>query len=118
MNKENDWDHVTEASMVEGPIKNVTPEEMAIAIKVMKPGKVAEVCEEMISISGKVEVTVMVELFQRVLDGKGMPDKWQTSVLVPIFKGKGDVRSCHTYREVKLLEHAMKIVERVLERRI
>ena len=51
-----------------------------------------------------------------MLDEKGMPDEWQTGVLVPIFKGKGDVRSCNTYRGVKLLEHAMKIVERVLER--
>ena len=36
---------------------------------------------------------------------------WQTSALVPIFKGKGDLR-------VKLLEHTIKIVEKVLERRI
>ena len=65
MNKENNWDHVTEASMVEGPIKNVTQEEMAIAIKVMKPGKAAglsEVCAEMIFVSGEVGVSVMVEL--------------------------------------------------------
>ena len=34
------------------------------------------------------------------------------------FREKEDVRSCNTYRGVKLLEHAMKIVERVLERRI
>ena len=47
-----------------------------------------------------------------------MPDEWQTSVLVSIFKGKGDVRNCNTCREVKPLEHAIKIVERVLERRI
>ena len=53
-----------------------------------------------------------------MLDGKGMPDECQTSVLVPIFKGKGDVRSCNTNRGVKLLEHTMKMVERVLERRI
>ena len=39
INKENDWDHVKEARTVEGPIKNVTREEIAIAIKVMKPGK-------------------------------------------------------------------------------
>ena len=97
MNKENDWDHVTQASMVEGgPIKNVTREEMAIAIKVMKPGKAAgssEVWAEMISASGVVGVSVMVELCQRVLDEKGMPDEWQTSVVVPIFKEKGDVRN-------------------------
>ena len=36
---------------------------------------------------------------------------------MPIFKKK-EIRNCNTYKEVKLLEHAMKIVERVLERRI
>ena len=121
MNKENDWDHVTKDSMREGHIKNVAREKMAIAIKVVKPGKAAgpsEECAKMISASGEIGVSVMVELCQHVLDGKGMPDEWQTSVLVPIFKGKGDVRNCNTYRGVKLLEHAMKIVERVLERRI
>ena len=60
----------------------------------------------------------MMELCQRVLDGKGMPDEWQTSMLVPIFKEKGDVKNCHSYRGVKLLEHAMKIIEGVLDTRI
>ena len=35
-----------------------------------------------ISASGKAGVKVMVELCQGILDGKGMPDEWQTSVLV------------------------------------
>ena len=51
INKENDWEHVTAASMIEEPIKNVTRKKMAIAIKVMKRGKAAgpsEVCAEMI----------------------------------------------------------------------
>ena len=39
MNKENYWDHVTAASMIEELIKNITREKMAIAIKVIKPGK-------------------------------------------------------------------------------
>ena len=47
-----------------------------------------------------------------------MPDEWKTSVIVPIFEGKGHVMSCGSYSEVKLLEHTMKIVERVLQRRI
>ena len=74
MNKENDRYDVTAASMVEGPIKNVSHEEMAIAIKVMKPEKTAgpsEVCAKMISASEAVGVGVMMEL--RVLNGKGMP---------------------------------------------
>ena len=44
--------------------------------------------------------------------------RMKASVVVPIFKGKGDVMDCGAYRGVKLLEHAMKIVERVLEKRI
>ena len=55
----------------------------------------------------------MMEPRQRVLDGGGMPDEWKTSVIVPIFKEKGNVMSCGSYRGVKLLEHAMKIVEKV-----
>ena len=121
MNKEKDWNHKTEASMIECSGKNVTQEEMAIAIEVMKSGKAAgssEVCGEMISASGEVKVSMMVDLCQCMLDGKGIPDEWQTSVLVPIFKGKGDVKNYNTHREVKLLEHTMKIVERVPKRRI
>ena len=38
--------------------------------------------------------------------------------MVPIFKGKRDVMNCGSYRGVKLLEHGLKIIERVLERRI
>ena len=67
---------MTAASMEEGPIKDVTRKEMAMAIKVMKPGKAArpsEVCAEMISACGEVGVSVMVELCQRVLDGKKCP---------------------------------------------
>ena len=72
----------------------------------------------MIVASDEIEVKVMMELCQRVLNDRGMPDEWKTSVIVPIFKTKSDVMSCGSYRRVKLLEHAMKIVERVLERRI
>ena len=72
----------------------------------------------MIIASGDTGIKVMVELYQRVLDGRGMPEEWKTSVVVSIFKGKGAVTSCGVYMEVKLLQHAMKIVERALEKRI
>ena len=59
-----------------------------------------------------------MELCQRALDRKGMLDKWQTNVLVLIFKQKGDVRNCNAYRGIKLFEHAIKVIDQVLERRI
>ena len=58
---------------------------------------------------------MMVELCQRILDGLGMPA--ECSIAVPIFKEKGDTRNRSCYRAVKLLEHCMKVVERVLEKR-
>ena len=42
----------------------------------------------MISACGEVRISVMMEFCQRVLDGRGIPDKWQASVLVPILKKK------------------------------
>ena len=72
----------------------------------------------MIAVSGEIGIGVMVKLCQGVLDGKGMPDDLVLNVVVPIFKGKEDAMSCMAYRGVKLLEHAMKKVEKVLERRL
>ena len=60
----------------------------------------------------------MKELCPRMLDGKGMSGEWPTRVLDPIFKGKEDVRNCCAYTEIKLLENATKIVERVQGKRI
>ena len=68
--------------------------------------------------SWEIKIGVMVELFQGVEDGKGMLDEWALGVVVLIFKGKEDAMSCRVYRGVKLLEHAIKIVEKVLVRRL
>ena len=121
MNKENAWDHKVDAAMVEGPVEKVSRKEVRETIRKMKQEKAAglsEVTTEMIAAGGRIAEEVMLQLFQRVLDGKEIPNEWKTSVVEPIFKGKGDVMNCGLYRGVKLLEHGMKIIERVLERRI
>ena len=102
MNKENDWDYMTKASVVEGSIEKVTCKQM---VKAIKPGKAAgpsEVCAEIIFFSGEVGITVTMELCLRVLDGKRMLNEWQMSLLVPILKAKEDLRNCNVYRSVKL----------------
>ena len=37
---------------------------------------------------------------------------------LPIYKGKGDPMECGSYRGIKLLEHAMKVIERIFVHRI
>ena len=39
---------------------------------------------DMIIASGKFGVGVIKNLCQRVLDRKGMPEEWKTSVVVPV----------------------------------
>ena len=51
-----------------------------------------------------------------VLDGFGMPAEWALSIVVPFFKGKGDIQNSSCYGAVELLEHGMKVVERLLDK--
>ena len=121
INEENEWDQNVDADLVEGPVERVSQEEVVKGMGEMKTGKAtgpSEVSAKMIAASGEIGNGVMVELCQGVLDGRGMLDEWALSVVVPIFKGKGNAMSCGAYRGVKLLEHAMKIVEKVLEKRL
>jgi hypothetical protein len=47
-----------------------------------------------------------------------MPDEWRRSILVPIFKNKGNVQSCTNYRGIKLISHTMKLCQRIIEHRL
>ena len=38
--------------------------------------------------------------------------------MVSVYKGKGNALECGSYRGIKLLDQAMKILERVIERRV
>jgi hypothetical protein len=121
MNEENEWDGVVDVDVVHGPIDRVTMKEVMTAIKAMKLGKatgVSEIAAEHIAASGMVGIEVITKIANRVLNGEGTPDEWRCSVLVPLYKGKGDVRDCGAYRGVKLLERAMKVVERVFLMRL
>ena len=107
--------------MVKRPVEGVTDEEVMEAMNKMKLGKAAgpsEVNMDMIIASGTFGVGEMKKLCHIVLDGAVMPEEWKSSVVVPIFKGKGNVMDCGGCRGVKPLEYAMKIVERALENRI
>ena len=87
-----------ETDVVEKVARNQIVDEM----QKMKSGKATEPSEvsvEMIVASREIAVKVMMELSQCVLDGRGMPDQWKTSVVVSIFKRMGDVMSCGSYRE-------------------
>ena len=47
-----------------------------------------------------------------------IPEDRKSSVVLPIYIGKGDPMECGSYRGIKLLEHAKKVVERIFKHRI
>ncbi|VFQ97219.1 unnamed protein product [Cuscuta campestris] len=60
----------------------------------------------------------LTKLFNVILRTARMPDEWRESLLVPLFKGKGDIQSRENYRGIKLLSHTMKVWERIIEYRV
>ena len=102
MNEDNAWDHKVDAAMVEGPVEKVSSKEVREAIRKMKQEKAAglsEITTEIIVAGGRFAGKVMLQFCQQVLDGKGIPDKWKTSVVVSVFKGKENVMTCGSYVE-------------------
>ena len=57
-----------------------------------------EVSGQMITSSGEIELCVMRKLHQDTLDGRGMPDDWALSIVLPVYKRKRDGMICGAYR--------------------
>ena len=60
----------------------------------------------------------LCKLFNCIMNTEQMPSAWRQRILIPIFKGKGDIQECKNYRGIKLLSHTFKIWERVVDRRM
>jgi hypothetical protein len=64
---------------------------------------------------GERAVVWLTKFFNLIFRSNKIPEEWRRSILVPIFKNKGDVQSCTNYRRIKLMSHTMKLWERVIE---
>ena len=51
---------------------------------------------------GDIAIVWLTKLFNLIFRSNKMPEEWRRSILVPIFKNKGDVQSCTNYRGIKL----------------
>ena len=54
-------------------------------------------------------------IFNDILFKDKLPEEWMLSLLVPIFKGKGNPINPNSYRGIKILEHAFKLYKKVLD---
>ena len=121
LNTENECEELEYVPPVEGPITNISENEVESAIKKGKVNKAAgksEVTTEMIKALGNLGKEWVHRLLERICDVEEMPRDWYDSWMIKMYKQKGDVLECGNYRGIKLLEHVFKIFERIVEGRL
>ena len=122
MNEENERERrLEEVERVNLEVGWISKDEVRTAMKRMKSGKAVGpdgIPVDAWKCLGEMAVGLLTRLFNKILESERMPEEWRLSVLVPIFKNKGDVQSCGNYRGIKLLSHTMKVWERVVEARL
>ena len=105
----------------ERDVEDISGEEVKNGLRKMKEGKTQgpdDIPVEAWIALGNKNVEFLVDFFNRLLRGKKMPYEWRRSVVVPLYKGKGDIKKCGSYQGIKLMSHTMKLWERIRETRI
>ena len=102
-------------------VEDISGEEVKTGLRKMKKGKTQGpdgIPVEAWIVVGDKGVKFLVNFFNRLLPEEKMRDEWRRSVLVSLYKGKGDIKKCGSYRGIKLMSHTMKLREREIEARI
>jgi hypothetical protein len=95
--------------------------EVKEAIRKMGNGKATgldEIPVEFWKYVGDVGLKWLTKFFNVILDTCRMPNIWRQSVVVPLYKNKGDIQCCNNYRGIKLLSHTFKVWEKLIESRL
>ena len=104
-----------------GLVVGVSREEVMNVLKKMKNGKATGpdfIPVEVWKALGEDGVDILYDLMVKIFEQEKIPEEWRESILIPIFKGKGDVQDCSNYRGIKLMSHTLKILERMIDGRI
>merc|ERR1712035_153140 len=70
---------------------------------------------EMLNAAGDIGVVLMKDLINTIIYECTIPDDWLESIIVNVYKGKGDALERGNYRGIKLLDQGMKVSKRVLD---
>ena len=76
------------------------------------------VSAELLKCAGDDGINWLTDLCNAIVKEGEVPNDWNKSYMINVYKGKGDALECGSYRGIKLLEHAMKVFERVVENRL
>ena len=92
-------------------VRRIQESEVRETLKRMKGGKAIGpdgIPIEMWRCLGDIAIVWLTKLFNHIFRSNKMTDEWR-SILVPIYKNKGDIQNCTNYRRIKLISHTMKL---------
>ena len=104
-----------------GPSELISTDEVRAAISKMKSGKVSGpsgVVAEKLKAAGEVGIYWTTDICNAIVKEGKIPSDWKRSWMVYVYKGKGNALECGSYRGIKLLDHVMKVFERVIEGKV
>ncbi|VDO18747.1 unnamed protein product [Heligmosomoides polygyrus] len=94
--------------------------EIEAALKKMKSGKATgpdDLPDDLWKSKSWCPADWLTELLNQIAEKK-VPERWQQSTTIPIWKKKGSPADSVGYRTIRLLSHTMKIFERIVDGRI
>ena len=120
LNVEFPWDEgaLPDAPPVEVSPPPITDKMVTKALAKMKSGKFAGpsgITVEMLKAAGSKGIDFLRELIISVVKHGKIPEDWEMSFIHNVYKGKGDALNRGNYRGLKLTEHAMKVMERIVD---
>ncbi|VDP08946.1 unnamed protein product [Heligmosomoides polygyrus] len=98
--------------------KKMTVSETEAALRTMKSGKATgpdDLPADLWKSKGWCPDEWLTEFFNQVVAEKKVPESWQQSTTIPIWKKKGSPADCASYRPLRFLSHTMKIFERIVD---
>ena len=92
--------YTDEVEKVEGPLPNVTVDEVSRSLKKIKNNKTAgpsKVTNNLIKMREEVGVNQLRRIFEKIIFNEKCPNEWEDSDTVVVYKGKGDALDCGNY---------------------
>ena len=103
---------------VAGPAQFITSDDVLKSLRPMKNRKAAGtsgVVAEMLKDAPDISCKIIADLMNTIIREGKVPADWSDNIIVSLFKGKRDALDRNSYRGLKLTDHVLKVIERVVE---
>ena len=103
-----------DAPPVEGPPLPITDKMVTKALAKKFAGP-SGIIVETLKAAGSKGIDFLCELIKSVVKHGKIPEDWEMRFILNLYKGKGDALNRGNYRGLKLIEHVMKVMERIVD---